>query len=508
MSVDRFPQVSIMVCDVANFSLHAQSMRMENFVNYVKRLHSTFDNIVKAEGAFRVDVACEAYMVAAGHEDSDRNSADVLLRVAQAFIKAASTVPLLPSDVRGEPKYLSVRIGICTNSAHASVIGSRTPRYVFFGKAVMAATWLEIEAPPDCVHVCSRTRSILPDSSEYKDALTYTKSSKDATYLIKIGKWQSAADSPRITFNGFDRSPSIGTGASTDSPSASLSYTEDKAEAISYWRTMNLIQRAMSLSFESNAAESCVVPAEGPEKRVEALHLELANVMRAKDEIVTELEHCTADLQEKQRELEMYHEELEALRSHFCDGGSTSSVATTGKVRELQSQVANMERQIQDLTDKNDSLSGLQMHVQDLRTKSERVPELEKQIEELKAKNMALEVTTSRQNQSHHSSTKSLNISSPSFGAIVRANSISDHDDSTDEGKRRRMGKPSSSSDLSGSGMPALQPQPPSNLRGENGGLQTLSHQDLFGTVEILSIDDHLMNLMVSVHLFSVCVWF
>jgi hypothetical protein len=81
------------------------------------------------------------YVVVIGHEYNQLTPAS-LLRMGEAIIATAKQY-----DLGTEPSLrypLPVNAGICTGPAYASVVGTRTPRYVFFGEAVIGATALQV----------------------------------------------------------------------------------------------------------------------------------------------------------------------------------------------------------------------------------------------------------------------------------------------------------------------------------------------------------------------------
>jgi hypothetical protein len=85
--------------------------------------------------------AGEMYVVVIGHEYNQLTPAS-LLRMGEAILATAKQFNLGAEPSLQYP--LPVTAGICTGPAYASVVGTRIPRYIFFGEAVIGATALQV----------------------------------------------------------------------------------------------------------------------------------------------------------------------------------------------------------------------------------------------------------------------------------------------------------------------------------------------------------------------------
>ena len=102
-------------------------------------------------GVCKVATIGDAYMVVAGHEaKSEHDHAQRVLSMAKRMIEIVSNMRL----PNGQP--LQIRVGMHTGPAYAGVIGTKCPRYCFFGDTVNTASRMESNGFPMTIH-CSES---------------------------------------------------------------------------------------------------------------------------------------------------------------------------------------------------------------------------------------------------------------------------------------------------------------------------------------------------------------
>lgn len=97
--------------------------------------------------SYKVETIGDAYMVACGHEDDTPNHALRLLAFAREMLRVAETV----TDHEGNP--IQLRIGLNSGPAYGGVVGTRCPRYCFFGDTVNTASRMESTGVPSRIQL-------------------------------------------------------------------------------------------------------------------------------------------------------------------------------------------------------------------------------------------------------------------------------------------------------------------------------------------------------------------
>lgn len=188
--------VTILFSDIVGFTSLAASTPTSEIILMLNDMFSRFDELTEKHSVYKVETIGDAYMVAAGHmpEDMDSGSARVL-----AF--AEDMITLIGDVYAPHGGKLQIRIGIHCGPAHSGVVGTKMPRYCFFGDTVNTASRMESTGFPSCIQVSESFVSVAGHESgnafdkfcEYGEREVKGKGAM-TTYLVKVGDWKVALE--------------------------------------------------------------------------------------------------------------------------------------------------------------------------------------------------------------------------------------------------------------------------------------------------------------------------
>lgn len=109
----------------------SEKVPTDTLITLLNNLFSEFDELTNKIGVYKADTIGDCYIVAAGHEGGA--TSDATLRVvsfAVEMLKAAKVVKP-PKGMK-----LQLRVGVHTGPAYSGVVGTKVPKYTFFGDTV------------------------------------------------------------------------------------------------------------------------------------------------------------------------------------------------------------------------------------------------------------------------------------------------------------------------------------------------------------------------------------
>lgn len=152
---DAFPAVTVLFCDIVDFTATASSHSPRAIFDLLGLLYTRFDALLGRHPVYKIETVGDCYMIAGGVPDPDPRHADAVVAVALDMIDAVAGIKL-PG---GAP--LQIRIGINSGPIVAGVVGTRMPRFCLYGDTVNIASRMETTSTPMHVQVSENTSALL-----------------------------------------------------------------------------------------------------------------------------------------------------------------------------------------------------------------------------------------------------------------------------------------------------------------------------------------------------------
>ncbi len=153
----RFDNVTVMFCDIVNFTEASAKMPPEELVRWLNEVFSTFDRLTYQFGCEKIKTIGDAYMAVCGVPTPSENHASKIINLALALNAAAEKLSLNGTS-------LKIRIGVNSGSVVAGVIGERRFAYDLWGDTVNTASRMEALATPGKILITESTKNYLDES--------------------------------------------------------------------------------------------------------------------------------------------------------------------------------------------------------------------------------------------------------------------------------------------------------------------------------------------------------
>ena len=160
---NKHEDVSIIFCDIINFTPQAQVLSPNNLVKILNTIFKTFDELANKHNIEKIKTIGDSYFAVGGLNTDKTQSAKDIIELGKDFIKAINEIDKNTSNMD-----LNIRIGIHTGPIVAGVIGKNKFAYDLWGASVNMANRLETTCPPGSIQISEHTKSLLGDSYNYQ----------------------------------------------------------------------------------------------------------------------------------------------------------------------------------------------------------------------------------------------------------------------------------------------------------------------------------------------------
>ena len=155
-------EVSIMFCDVKNFTQIAETLNPGQVVEMLDRYFQQFDLVAESYGIEKIKTIGDSYMCANGLENLNENNA---LKMVNAAIEFLQWSELIKPEIEKEyNQSFSFRVGIHTGNVVSGVVGKNKYAYDIWGDAVNVAARLEQNSLPGMINISGSTYHFVKNS--------------------------------------------------------------------------------------------------------------------------------------------------------------------------------------------------------------------------------------------------------------------------------------------------------------------------------------------------------
>jgi class 3 adenylate cyclase len=198
---DHHESVTVLFSDIVGFTELSQNCSTAALMLMLNELFSAFDKALDRHGIYKVETIGDAYMCVAGH-DGVGGHAERMAAFAREMLEVCDRIkPPFKNEKKspehsmvdddspsyclhhslsrdhegsgspGGEKKLQIRIGMHSGKVHAGVVGTRCPRYCFFGDTVNTASRMESNSFPMAVHISNSTAMLLEQGGSVETIL-------------------------------------------------------------------------------------------------------------------------------------------------------------------------------------------------------------------------------------------------------------------------------------------------------------------------------------------------
>ncbi len=160
---DKHDDVSIIFCDIINFTPQAQNLNPNKLVKILNTIFKNFDDLANKRGIEKIKTIGDSYFAVGGLNGDKVQSAIEIIQLGKDFISSIKII-----DSKTPEMELNIRIGIHTGSIVAGVIGKNKFAYDLWGASVNMANRLETTCPPGRIQISEHTRSLTGDKFSYE----------------------------------------------------------------------------------------------------------------------------------------------------------------------------------------------------------------------------------------------------------------------------------------------------------------------------------------------------
>ncbi|HLO15919.1 MAG TPA: adenylate/guanylate cyclase domain-containing protein [Anaerolineales bacterium] len=158
---EEFNSASVLFADIVNFTPISARFAPHEVVDMLNDLFSRFDELVDKYDVEKIQVAGDAYMVAAGVPTPRHDHATVLAELALDMLDCVRQ-----GDFLGGKHPVEIRIGLNSGSLLAGVIGRKKYYYTLWGDMVNIASRMQSHGESGRIQITRATYELLKDDFE------------------------------------------------------------------------------------------------------------------------------------------------------------------------------------------------------------------------------------------------------------------------------------------------------------------------------------------------------
>jgi class 3 adenylate cyclase/signal transduction histidine kinase len=218
---ESMDSVTVLFSDVVSFTSLASEVPTTDLIIMLNELFSAFDVLCDKHHCYKVETIGDAYMVVAG-QDGAPDHAVRMLALAADMLAAAERIRLprvscrtlcdnpylsLPHEApaHNTSPHIRLRIGMHSGPAFAGVVGTKMPRFSFFGDTINTASRMESTGFPMAVQLSEATHAeaLVQGAPADKFVPFGERAVKGKgmmrTFLVREGAWEEALAAQELT---------------------------------------------------------------------------------------------------------------------------------------------------------------------------------------------------------------------------------------------------------------------------------------------------------------------
>lgn len=169
MFAERF-EASVLFTDIVGFTSLSRDRKPDHVIIFLNEVFSEIDRLIEQHGVRKIKTIGDAYMVAAGLPDPEKDPRESTRRLADFALKLSSEIESATRElceITGLPP-LKMRIGMHSGPVVAGVIGQQKPAYDVWGDTVNMASRMESAGEPGRVHVSETVQTLLTPEYDFE----------------------------------------------------------------------------------------------------------------------------------------------------------------------------------------------------------------------------------------------------------------------------------------------------------------------------------------------------
>lgn len=176
--------VSIMFCDIKNFSHIAEQLSPEEVVEMLDYYFRSFDAIIEELGVEKIKTIGDAYMCCGGLNQSENDTEKRVINAAIKFLEFNNLVEKEMLQKYGQAFYF--RIGIHTGNVVSGVVGRKKFTYDIWGDAVNIAARMEQNSVPGRINITGETYQLVKNdfNCEYRGKIAAKNKGEIDMYFV------------------------------------------------------------------------------------------------------------------------------------------------------------------------------------------------------------------------------------------------------------------------------------------------------------------------------------